>query len=66
MTLSIDMPDDELEQAIRALKAYHRFHDQLSEIVESGRLTEAALPDDYRWLVESLERLGNMPANAPR
>ena len=32
-------------------------HDGLSDMIEGGRLTEAAIPDDYRWLVDSLAAL---------
>lgn len=40
--------DDEM------LKAYERLHDGLSDMIESGRLTEADIPDDYEWLVQML------------
>lgn len=38
---------------------YAQLHDGLSDMVESGRLTEAEIPEDYHWLVESLVHLGN-------
>lgn len=53
------------EQISDALHAYHRLHDGLSDMIEGGRLTEADIPDDYQWLVNSLERIGNMEANCP-
>ena len=34
-------------------------HDGLSEMIESGRLTEADIPNDYHWLVHILEKLAN-------
>lgn len=52
-----------LEQMQEALKAYHKLHDGLSDMIEGGRLTEGDIPDDYRWLVESLAELGRMDAN---
>ena len=36
------------------VKQYEKLHDGLSDMVESGRLTEADIPDDYQWLVETL------------
>lgn len=41
-------------QMMDLLKRYQRLHDGLSEMVESGRLTEADIPDDYDWLVNSM------------
>jgi hypothetical protein len=41
-------------QAMDLLKRYQRLHDGLSDMVESGRLTEADIPDDYDWLVNSM------------
>jgi len=35
-------------------KAYGRLHDMLSDMIESGRLSEADIPDDYQALVEQL------------
>lgn len=50
-------------QMMDLLKRYQRLHDGLSEMVESGRLTEADIPDDYDWLVNSmLVPLANVPA----
>lgn len=36
------------------LKQYRELHDGLSEMVESGRLAQADIPDDYEWLVERM------------
>jgi hypothetical protein len=36
------------------LVLYAKLHDGLSDMVESGRLTEADIPDDYQWLFEAL------------
>ena len=41
------------------LDAYHCLHDGLSDMIENGRLTESDIPDDYKWLVESLAALAN-------
>ena len=47
------------------LDAYRRLHDGLSDMIEGGRLTRAAIPDDYDWLVESLAWLaGHDPVAA--
>lgn len=40
-----------------ALELYAKLHDGLSDMIEDGRLTESDIPDDYRWLVDSLEEL---------
>jgi uncharacterized coiled-coil protein SlyX len=45
-----------IEQLEESLRRYHRLHDGLSEMVEDERLLEADIPDDYQWLVESLEQ----------
>lgn len=39
------------------LRSYLNLHDRLSDMIESGRLKEADIPDDYAWLVESLASL---------
>lgn len=36
---------------------YEELHDGLSDMIESGRLTESMIPDDYQWLVEGLAEL---------
>lgn len=36
------------------LTAYGKLHDMLSEMIESGRLKESDIPDDYRAVVEQL------------
>jgi hypothetical protein len=36
------------------VEAYGKLHDILSDCIESGRLTEADLPDDYKAIVEQL------------
>lgn len=41
---------------------YQKLHDGLSDMIEGGRLTEADIPDDYQWLIESLENLGYQEA----
>ena len=47
------------------LNQYQKLHDGLSDMVESGRLTQADIPDDYHWLVEKmLVPLANHPAQA--
>lgn len=33
---------------------YRRLHDGLMDMLDTGRLTEADIPDDYQWLVNSL------------
>ncbi|MGC3873288.1 hypothetical protein ACPF7Z_08465 [Halomonas sp. GXIMD04776] len=46
------------------LSLYQRLHDGLSDMVESGRLTQADIPDDYDWLVnEMLVPLANHPGH---
>jgi hypothetical protein len=36
---------------------YEALHGGLSDMIESGRLCEVDIPDDYHWLVDSLEGL---------
>ncbi len=36
------------------LGGYSELHDGLSDMIENGRLIEADIPDDYRWLVDKL------------
>ena len=46
------------------VEQYERLHDGLSDMIEGGRLTEADIPDDYQWLVETLvacNARGNKP-----
>lgn len=46
---------DDMEQDL--LASYRSFHDGLSDMIEDGRLTAADIPDDYKWLVDSLAAL---------
>jgi hypothetical protein len=39
------------------LNLYRKLHNGLSDMIEDGRLKEADIPDDYKWLVESLAHL---------
>lgn len=43
-----------LHELETALTAYGRLHDIVSDCVESGRLSEADLPDDYQAIVQAL------------
>ncbi|AJY53190.1 hypothetical protein [Halomonas sp. KO116] len=43
---------------------YQALHDGLSEMIESGRLREKHIPDDYQWLVASLEEAAALDAKA--
>jgi len=43
-----------------ATRLYRALHDGLADMVESGRLTEGDIPDDYQWLVDSLARLAGL------
>lgn len=40
--------------AKKELDHYHKLHDGLSDMIESGRLERGDIPDDYEWLVEML------------
>jgi hypothetical protein len=60
--------DREIDEPIRTeddalLQHYRQLHDGLPEMIEDGRLTEAKIADDYRWLVATLLR-ANAIANA--
>jgi hypothetical protein len=59
-TVKLDA-NGEIDKPIRTeddvlLQHYRRLHDGLSEMIDDGRLTEAAIPGDYRWLVAMLLR----------
>ena len=56
----LSQPDDPVTAGGYA-NTYEELHDRLSDMIEGGRLTEGDIPDDYRWLVESLSFLGNSP-----
>ncbi len=38
---------------------YTKLRDGLLDMIESGRLTEADIPDDAQWLIETLAALAN-------
>lgn len=40
----------------RAIERWQELHNMVSELVESGKIKEADLPDDYRALVRKLEQ----------
>ncbi len=56
---NFDGNDDQMTALKILLNDYLEFHDGLSEMIESGRLTESDIPDDYDWLVEKLSLLAN-------
>lgn len=41
-------------------RAYRELQEGLSDMIESGRLKEADIPEDYNWLVESLAKLAGL------
>lgn len=41
----------------KMLAAYRSLHNGLSDMIEEGRLKESDIPDDYRWLVDTLVKL---------
>jgi hypothetical protein len=59
-TVKLDA-NGEIDKPIRTeddvlLQHYRRLHDGLPEMIDDSRLTEAAIPGDYRWLVAMLLR----------
>lgn len=44
----------------RALAAYRKLADGLSNMVEGDRLQEGDIPDDYQWLVVTLEKIAGL------
>jgi hypothetical protein len=42
------------------LPAYRKLADGLSDMIEEGRLTESAIPDDYQWLVAALVEIAGL------
>lgn len=42
---------------LRALSLYRQLSDGLSDMIESGRLTEEEIPEDYEWLVVLLTKI---------
>jgi hypothetical protein len=55
-----DSNDDQIQDLKDALNGYLELHDGLSDMIESGRLTEIDIPDDYKWLIEKLAELANV------
>lgn len=47
------------------LDHYRRLQDGLSEMVEHDRLKEEDIPDDYRWLVETLATIASLDPCSP-
>ena len=57
------LPDEEMPAALplyRRLVVYRRLADGLSDMVEDGRLDEAAIPDDYEWIVDTLAQIAKV------
>jgi hypothetical protein len=46
--------DDHIDALKNAVLTYAALHDMISDMIEDGRLTEAAIPDDYQALVAKL------------
>ena len=51
------------QAAISLYSAYGKLHDGLSDMIEGGRLTEADIPDDYKWLIFMLKGECNQAMN---
>ena len=51
--------------ALKEMRLYYgRLHDRLSDMIESGRVPEAALPDDYHAIADQLEACATADAGA--
>ena len=48
------------DEALALLAEYGKLHDGLSDMIESGRVTRADLPNDYEWLADKLAALAPM------
>jgi hypothetical protein len=46
--------DDHIDALKDAVRTYATLHDMISDMIESGRLTQAHIPDDYPALVDKL------------
>ena len=62
---------EKVVEPIEVLRQYALLHDGLSDMIEGGRLKESDVPDDYKWLVESLAKVAPkvdrlLPAPKPR
>ena len=42
------------------LDTYRDLADGLSDMIESGRLSESEIPDDYDWLVDTLAQIAKV------
>lgn len=51
------------EELIDLCNEYQELHDGLSNMIEGGRLKKSDVPDDYEWLVFSLETLASHRIN---
>jgi hypothetical protein len=47
------------------LALYHQLHDELSDMIEDGRLKQTMFPDDYKVVAEGLAFLAGNPTSAP-
>ncbi|MBI1202635.1 MAG: hypothetical protein GC182_09010 [Rhodopseudomonas sp.] len=45
------------DEALALIAEYGKLYDGLSDMIESGRVTRADIPDDYQWLADTLHRL---------
>lgn len=48
----------------REMNAIHDLKSGLKDMLRSGRLTRADIPDDFEWLVKSLKELDSATAEA--
>lgn len=64
-TLEFTTQAEQLRVALNLVREYQRLHDGLSDMIEEGRLVNSDIPDDFKWLADSLEKIGNMDGNAP-
>ena len=47
----------ETNTSARVMDEYTRLHEELAEMIATGRLTHTKLKGDYIWLVDALERI---------
>jgi len=52
LTMNPEQMADQLP--LDTITLYRRLADGLSDMIEGDRLTESAIPDDYRWLADQL------------
>jgi hypothetical protein len=55
--LAKDLTKDEPVSWRKACRLYRKLHDGLSDMVESGRLEESDIPEDWQWFLDTMIKI---------